>query len=86
MRDKTPPPPQNPAEVAREAFSRLARSRIAPTPDNYRDVYNEIVGIAAESSAETVMANFAKLLTTMPAPNNPESISLRREVSMMRFS
>ena len=68
MRDKTPPPLQNPAEVARETFSRLARSRIAPTPDNYRDIYNEIIGIASESSAETVMANFAALLTTMPTP------------------
>ena len=69
MHDKTPlPPPKNPAEVARETFSRLARSRIAPTPDNYRDIYNEIVGIAAESSAETVMEHFAKLLMEMPAP------------------
>jgi diguanylate cyclase len=66
MRDNNPPAPQNPADVAREAFSRLARQRIAPTPDNYRDIYNEIIGIAAESSAETVLANFAKQLIAMP--------------------
>ena len=66
MRDKTSSSPQNPADVARETFSRLARERIAPTPDNYRDIYNEIVGIAMESSAETVLANFAKQLAGMP--------------------
>jgi len=64
MRD-TPPPPPNPAEIAREAFSRLARQRIAPTPDNYRDIYNDIVGIAAESNAETVLLTFAQQLTAL---------------------
>lgn len=64
MRDTTPS--QNPADIAREAFTRLARERIAPTPDNYRDIYNEISGIAAESNAETVLASFAQFLTTMP--------------------
>ena len=38
---------QNPAEIAREAFRRLAVRRIAPTPDAYRDIYNEIAGIPA---------------------------------------
>ena len=28
--------PANPAEIAREAFRRLATRRIAPTPDNYK--------------------------------------------------
>lgn len=65
MRD-APPPPRNPAEIARETFSRLAKQRVAPTPDNYRDIYNEIAGIAAESSCETVLAGFARLLTSMP--------------------
>ncbi|HEY5799610.1 MAG TPA: GGDEF domain-containing protein [Burkholderiaceae bacterium] len=35
----------NPAEIAREAFKRLATRRIAPTPDNYRDLYNEVAGV-----------------------------------------
>ncbi|GAC1415017.1 MAG: diguanylate cyclase [Burkholderiaceae bacterium] len=57
---------RNPADTAREAFTRLARERIAPTPDNYRDIYNEISGIAVESNAETVLASFAELLATVP--------------------
>ena len=65
MRAKSPPP-QNPADIAREAFSRLARERIAPTPDHYRDIYNEISGIAAESNAEAVLSGFALELLAMP--------------------
>ena len=65
MRDNQQPP-QNPAEIARETFSRLARQRVSPTPDNYRDIYNEIAGIAAESSTETVLAGFAQLLSAIP--------------------
>ncbi|MBC7501133.1 MAG: hypothetical protein H7315_11640, partial [Herminiimonas sp.] len=45
MSDKpSPSPRQNPADIARETFSRLAKHRIAPTPDAYRDIYNEIAG------------------------------------------
>ncbi len=36
---------QNPADIAREAFRRLATRRIAPTPDAYKSIYNEIAGI-----------------------------------------
>jgi len=39
------PPTQHPVEIAREAFRRLATRRIAPTPDAYRDIYNEIAGL-----------------------------------------
>lgn len=43
-----PPAAQNPADIAREAFRRLATRRIAPTPDAYRGIYNEIAGIPDE--------------------------------------
>jgi diguanylate cyclase len=52
-----PPPPAaplpnpNPADIAREAFRRLATRRVAPTPDAYRAIYNEIAGIAPEAEA-----------------------------------
>ncbi|WP_324780802.1 GGDEF domain-containing protein [Thiobacillus sedimenti] len=36
--------PGNPTEVARETLRRLALRRIAPTPDNYQTLYEEIVG------------------------------------------
>lgn len=40
----------NPTEVARETLRRLAMRRIAPTPDNYQTLFEEIVGKAASSS------------------------------------
>jgi diguanylate cyclase len=68
-------PGQNPADIAREAFRRLATRRIAPTPDAYRAIYDEIAGIVAEpvappapadSGAETVLGDFATKLTDTP--------------------
>ncbi|MEO5934558.1 MAG: GGDEF domain-containing protein, partial [Duganella sp.] len=66
-------PEQNPAEIAREAFKRLAVRRIAPTPEAYRDIYNEIAGIAPPAPAapvasvdpgpESVLSQFATRLT-----------------------
>jgi diguanylate cyclase len=69
MSSKSPPPEQNPAEIAREAFKRLAVRRVAPTPEAYRDIYNEIAGIAAapavavDPGPESVLSQFATRLT-----------------------
>src|SRR3569832_109879 len=41
----------NPTEVARETLRRLALRRIAPTPDNYQTLYEEIVGGPSAQSA-----------------------------------
>jgi diguanylate cyclase len=64
-------PGLNPAEIAREAFRRLATRRIAPTPDAYRDIYNEIAGLPAPareagSGPETVLSGFATRLADTP--------------------
>lgn len=40
----------NPTEVARETLRRLAMRRIAPTPDNYQTLFEEITGKPATSS------------------------------------
>jgi diguanylate cyclase len=42
---------QNPAEIAREAFRRLATRRIAPTPQAYRAIYNEVAGVTDDEAA-----------------------------------
>jgi diguanylate cyclase len=66
---------QNPAEIAREAFRRLATRRIAPTPDAYREIYNEIAGLIspaaaaapeADPGAELVLSGFAFRLADTP--------------------
>jgi diguanylate cyclase len=65
-------PGQNPAEIAREAFRRLATRRIAPTPDAYREIYNEIAGVdvlpppPSDPGAENVLAGFAHRLADTP--------------------
>jgi len=55
-------PEHSPAEIAREAFKRLAVRRIVPTPDAYREIYEEIAGTASQPSAEKVLADFASSL------------------------
>ncbi|QGZ39227.1 diguanylate cyclase [Pseudoduganella flava] len=66
---------QNPADIAREAFRRLAIRRIAPTPEAYRDIYNEIAGIPAappiavatpDPGPENVLTRFAARMTEQP--------------------
>jgi len=65
---------QNPADIAREAFRRLATRRIAPTPDAYRAIYDEIAGIApaappasaAGQAAVDVLEGFARKLADTP--------------------
>ncbi len=42
------PEPSSPSEIARETLRRLAMRRIQPTPENFRELYHEIAGIAAE--------------------------------------
>jgi len=73
MPNPSPPPAQNPVDIAREAFKRLATRRIAPTPDAYRDIYDEIAGVEkplppapATGVAEVVLGDFATQLTDTP--------------------
>jgi diguanylate cyclase len=48
--------PLNPADIAREAFRRLATRRIAPTPQAYREIYNEIAGISEAPEPAALLA------------------------------
>lgn len=66
-------PAGNPAEIAREAFRRLATRRIAPTPDAYRAIYDEIAGIppapptpAPDTGALEVLNGFARRMAETP--------------------
>jgi len=71
--NQAPNPAMNPADIAREAFRRLATRRIAPTPDAYRAIYDEIAGIppappapAADAGALEVLNGFARRLAETP--------------------
>lgn len=64
MEDKKKPA-LSPADIAREAFKRLAMRRIAPTPDAYRQIYDEIAGTSDQPSAEKVLADLAGSLANV---------------------
>jgi diguanylate cyclase len=72
MSSKPTVPEQNPAEIAREAFKRLALRRIAPTPEAYREIYNEIAGISAAPAASMPTAPAAAPLGSIDP--GPESV------------
>jgi len=43
--------PDNATDIARETFTMLAKRKLAPTPENYAQMYREISGEAGEHSA-----------------------------------
>jgi diguanylate cyclase len=46
----------NPTDIARETLKQLATHRIAPTPDNYRDLYHRISGQGATEADDDELA------------------------------
>ncbi len=55
--------PSGPVSIAREAFRRLAASRIAPTPEAYSRAYQEVSGSTEGFGAESVLMQFGHALT-----------------------
>jgi diguanylate cyclase len=72
--------PANPTEVARETLRRLAMRRIAPTPDNYQTLYEEIVG-APTPPANTPSA--AGVLTGLISDLNEHHPALSAQVASL---
>lgn len=66
MPDKPAKPAINPVDIAREAFRQLAIRKVAPTPDAYRDTYDEIAGYAREATPEQILGEFAATLLNSP--------------------
>ncbi|WP_228535464.1 GGDEF domain-containing protein [Noviherbaspirillum malthae] len=79
MQDKDKKPEtQTPADIARETFRRLAMRRVAPTPEAYRDVYEEIAGAASEPGPEKMLAEFASSLSKL----TPEAADLAADFAL----
>jgi len=51
-----------PAEIARETIKRMALQRIAPTPDNYRRIYNEVAELPTLEPLEDALNRALKEL------------------------
>jgi len=82
-------PGLNPAEIAREAFRQLAIRRVAPTPDAYRELYNEIAGVEAlppsspapaDPGPENVLTGFAGKLADTPGELSEFGLRFNRAV------
>jgi len=72
---------RKPAEIAREAFKRLAALQVAPTPDAYRDLYYEIAGVSNPPGADTVLVDFASGLLHCRSELTDFSKNLSRAVA-----
>ena len=69
----------NPAEIARETLKQMMARRMAPSPDNYRAIYNEIAGIA-DKQAESFPERELKLLLMSLPKETPAQQRLARQL------
>ncbi|QAU36046.1 GGDEF domain-containing protein [Janthinobacterium sp. 17J80-10] len=60
------PNSQNPAEIARETIRQLGMRRMAPTPQAYREIYEEIAGVGSKADAPEMLGSFAESLILSP--------------------
>ncbi len=56
----------NPTVIARETFKQLMLRRIAPSPDNYRAIYNEIAGLTDKAAEVFPERELKALLLSLP--------------------
>ena len=68
----------NPFEIARETLKQLAARRIAPTPDHYLTLYNEIAGIK-DGDGPFPERQLRSLAAALPK-NSPDQLRLARSL------
>ncbi|WP_301101386.1 GGDEF domain-containing protein [Propionivibrio sp.] len=73
--------PSNPAEIARETLKQLMSRRMAPSPDNYQAIYNEIAGIS-DSTAEGFPERELKALLLSLPKETPVQQRLSRQLDL----
>lgn len=54
----------SPIDIARQTLKQLATSKVPPTPDNFRKVYDEIAGVPSQDAAAELAAALEKVLRT----------------------
>lgn len=74
-----PPSLTNPSEIARETLRMLASRRMAPSPDNYRTIYEEISGDTAASPSAFPARELKALLAALPK-ESPEQMRFARQL------
>lgn len=71
--------PSNPSEIARETLKQLMMRRLAPSPDNYLAIYNEIAGVTDKSAEAFPERELKSLLLALPK-ETPVQQRLAREL------
>ncbi|MFN0038155.1 MAG: diguanylate cyclase [Burkholderiales bacterium] len=61
--------PLNPTEIARQTLIQLASRRLAPTPDNFKEIYHGISGTKAEESEQPIDRKLAEFARGLPDDN-----------------
>jgi len=56
----------SPIEIARETLSKLASGRLAPTPENFRQIYNSIADQSGKTTDEPLDRKLAEFIKSLP--------------------
>ena len=71
----------NPSEIARETLKQLMTKRMAPSPENYRAIYNEIAGISEKGADIFPERELKSLLLALPK-ETPAQQGLSRQLDI----
>ncbi len=71
----------NPSEIARETLKQLMLRRMAPSPDNYRAIYNEIAGIVGKAAEMFPERELKALLLALPKESTAQQ-GLSRQLDL----
>jgi diguanylate cyclase len=76
----------SPSEIARETLKALAARKLAPTPDNYAQAYQEISGAShTPMGAAAVIAHIAQQLSEDPAQVTANTVALKAAVTAQNW-
>ena len=68
----------NPSEIARETLRQLASRRMSPSPENYRALYHQIAGTAANTAGPFPERELKALLSSLPNEKPTQQRLLKR--------
>jgi diguanylate cyclase len=76
--------PLNPTDIARETLGQLAKRRIAPTPDNYRDLYHRIAGQGSSAEDEDLARKLTRFAEQLPGTGPAGDVRAALEKGLAR--
>ncbi len=74
----------SPTEIARETLIQLASRRMAPTPDNFREIYRGIAGHPGDDEEQPLDRKLAEFIKSLPDANGTSVIRKAVEQALAR--